>query len=137
MAGPLLPSQGKLLLPHLSKGELQVSFQAWGRWVWVWGWKFPAAALKGGASLQGAGGGLGWQRSFHCLCHPLLPRLLSGHREGGVKAVPTRAANSGCHSLGTRGREAGAGGAVEGPHGIEESGCIGTSRFPLGLGRFL
>lgn len=29
------------------------------------------------------------------------------------------------------------GGAVEGPHGIEESGCTGTSRFPPGLGRFL
>lgn len=69
----LLRSQGQLLPPHLPKGEPQVSIPAWGHWVWLQEWKCPEAAFKGGASLQGAGGGLGWERLLPLPLSPLPP----------------------------------------------------------------
>lgn len=49
------------------------------------GSKFPEAARKGGASLWGAGGGLGQEPQLHC---PWLPVSALWPLERGVKCVP-------------------------------------------------
>lgn len=68
--GQLLPPSG--LSPHLPKGELQVPCWGWGRRSWLRK-GISEAALKGGASLQGAGVGLARAAAGLASHHPLPP----------------------------------------------------------------